>query len=282
MPDTIKYTLLGLTIMLTSPLFSGEVTISDKNIRQEAQKRIHGYTHTVMLPPENKWHVHDPDRPQPKVVEPKYDEKPVPAPEGATVIYNGKGKDNFKPNKNWKEENGVLLVGGGDLITKESFGDMHLHVEWMIPEKTAKRGWGQEQGNSGVWLMSVYEIQILNGWGNRTYPDGMVGALYGQKPPLVNPAKKPGEWNSFDIHFKAPVFTGKHTTKNKAIVTVYFNNVMIHDKSEFIGNTAWKRIERYWKHPVKKPIKLQYHKNQIAFRNIWVAPLKLKLIDTDE
>ncbi len=278
MSKFINIMLAVTAVVVVTQLFAGEIEVPDKNIRLEAQKKIDGYTNTPMLPPEKKWHVHDPNRPQPPVAEPKYDGKPVPAPEDAEVIYDGTGKDGFRPNKKWKEKDGVLIAGGGFLVSKKKFGDMHLHLEWMVPPDSLK-GWGQKQGNSGVYLMNRYEIQILNCWGNRTYPDGMVGALYGQKPPLVNACRKPGQWNSYDIHFAAPLFEDKNEPVRKARVTVYLNNVLVQDDAAFIGSTTWRKVGKYKKHPPKEPFKLQHHGNPVRFRNIWVAPLKLELGD---
>jgi len=110
------------------------------------------------MQPDGKWHIHDPDRTQPEVVEPKYDGKPVPAPEGAKVIFDGTSLDQFM-NNTWKIEDGVMIAGGKGQKSKEKFGDMHLHVEWMVP--VGLKGWGQAQGNSGIFLMDRYEIQVL-------------------------------------------------------------------------------------------------------------------------
>jgi len=241
--------------------------IPAKNERLPLQKELDGYKDTPMHP-DGKFHIHDPDRPQPPVAAPKYDGKPVPPPDGATVIFDGRDTDQFQ-NKSWPIKDGIMLVGKGHQETKKSFGDMHLHLEFRIPENSIG-GWGQKQGNSGVFLMGLYEIQILNGWANRTYPDGMLGALYGDKPPLVNAAKKPGEWQSYDIHFTAPVFADANVV-SPARVTVYLNNVLVQDKSAFRGASSWRRIPRYKPHPDKLPLKLQAHGNRIEFRNIWAV-----------
>ncbi len=246
--------------------------IPDKNIRLPEQKNIDGYTSTPMQP-DGKWHIHDPNRPQPKVVEPQYDGAPVPAPDGATVLFDGDDVDHWK-NKKWKIENGAMVATKKTQVSKENFEDIHLHVEWLVPEKCF-RGWGQKQGNSGIFLMGRYEIQVLNCWGNRTYPDGMTGAIYGQTPPLVNACRKPGAWQSYDIHFKAPVFEdGK--LKEPAYMTVYLNNVLVQDNTGVRGPTLWKKVPKYKPHG-PGPITLQHHGNPVLFRNIWFAPLKKKL-----
>ena len=247
--------------------------VPEKNERQPGQKSIDGYKNTPKHPaPNEKYSVHDPDRPQPKPAEPKYDGKPVSAPKGATVIF-GSGVDKLK-NKKWKRVEDYVIALGGNQTTEDKFGDVHLHVEWFVP--AGLKGWGQKQGNSGVFLMGKYEIQVLNCWANRTYPDGMTGAVYGQTPPLVNACKKPGTWQSYDIHFKAPVFEGK-TLKSPAYVTVYLNNVKVQDNTEIRGGTTHKRLPKYSAHGPTGPINFQDHGNPVRYRNIWAAPLKEKL-----
>lgn len=267
----MKRVIVACLLTLGLPVLVAEAAdVPEKNERLPAQTSIDGFKDTPMHP-DGKFHIHDPDRPQPPVAEPKYDGNPVPAPEGAIVIFDGKETDELV-NKTWSIKDGVMTVGKGSQKSKREFGDMHLHVEFLIPLSCVK-GWGQKQGNSGIFLMDTYEIQVLNCWCNRTYADGMSGALYGMVPPLVNACKKPGEWQCYDIHFTAPVFKdGK--VESPAIVTVYLNNVLVQDKSEFRGASTWKKTPQYSPHPEKKPLSLQAHGNPVQFRNIWVAPLK--------
>ncbi len=241
-----------------------------ENVRNPEQKSLGGYDNTPLLPAVNgkQWRVHDNDRTQPPAVMPQYDGTPVPAPKGAIVIFDGTNLDGFK-NKSWKVKNGVMSVGKGQQFSKRSFGDMHLHLEWMIPK--GLKGWAQKQGNSGVFMMEKYEIQILNCWINRTYPDGMTGAMYGQYPPTYNACRKPGEWQSYDVHFTAPVFKND-TLVSPARVTVLFNNVKIHDDKAFLGPTHWKTLPKYKAHAKEAPFRLQNHGNPIHFRNVWVVP----------
>jgi hypothetical protein len=256
---------LGLTAFVATA-----TEVPAKNERLPEQTKLDGYTNTPMHP-DGKFHIHDPNRPQPPVVEPNYDGKPVPPPPGAKVIFDGKETDALV-NKKWPIKDGVMTVGKGGQKSKEAFGDMHLHVEFLIPLQCVK-GWGQKQGNSGIFLMDTYEVQVLNCWGNRTYADGMSGALYGQVPPLANACKKPGEWQCYDIHFKAPVFEGDKVV-SPAIATVYLNGVKVQDKAKFTGASTWRKVAKYRPHPPKKPFSLQAHGNPVQFRNIWVAPLK--------
>ena len=249
--------------------------VLDENVRNEKQTKIDGFKNTPKQPaPNEQWHVHDPDRTQPEVAEPKYDGKPVKAPEDATILFDGTNLDKWR-NKNWKiGEDGSMQVHKGGQTTVDEFGDITLHIEWMAP--LGRKGWGQAQGNSGVFFMGKYEVQILNCWANRTYPDGMTGAIYGQQPPLFNACRKPGEWNAYDIHFKAPVWEDKKLV-SPAYITVYLNGVKIHDNYEIKGTTHYRRVASYQPHGPKGRIMFQDHGNPNKFRNIWVAPLKEKL-----
>jgi hypothetical protein len=258
---------VGLTV-----LAANAADVPAVNERLAAQDKLDGFKDTPMQP-DGKWHIHDPDRPQPPVAEPKYDGKPVPAPKDAIVIFDGKETDELV-NKTWPIADGVMTVGKGSQLTKRAFGDMHLHVEILIPLSCVK-GWGQSQGNSGIFLMDTYEIQVLNCWGNRTYPDGTTGALYGQVPPLVNACKKPGEWQCYDIDFTAPVFKDNKMV-SPAVVTVHLNNVLVQDKSAYLGASTWRKLPEYRPHPAQKPFSLQAHGNPVQYRNIWVTPLKAK------
>ena len=240
--------------------------------RPEPTNKIDGYTDTPILPG-TKWHVHDPRRPQPKWVQPKYDGKPVPPPADATVLFDGKDLSKWK-NKNWKVRDGYMLVTKGGQTSIDELGDIQLHLEWYVP--AGLKGHGQGQGNSGVYMMGRYEIQVLNCYDNRTYADGMTAALYGQVPPLVNACRRPGQWQSYDIHFKAPVFKDGKLVE-AAYVTVYHNNVLVQDNARFLGAGVWRKVARYRPHGPKGPISLQAHGSPLRYRNIWVRPLEKKL-----
>ena len=262
--------------------FSAAVCVTVKNAqaadakgqaRPEPKNPIKGYTDTPLVPG-TKWHVHDPNRPQPRYVQPKYDGKPVPAPEGATVLFDGTNLDKWR-NKNWKLVDGAMQVTKGGQQSNDSFGDVHLHIEWLVPDGLP--GYCQKQGNSGVYMMCKYEVQVLNCYNNRTYADGMTAAMYGQYPPMVNACRKPGQWQSFDIHFKAPLFKDGKLVSG-AYVTVYLNNVLVHDNAMYMGPSVWRRVATYNKpHAPKAPISLQAHGSPVKYRNIWAAPLTKKL-----
>ena len=166
-----------------------------------------GYTDTPKLP--SGWRVHDSARPHPPIVDPGPAPKdPLPVPADATVLFGGDNLDAWQSGKGpakWKVENGYMEVRGGGIRTKQAFGDCQLHVEWAAPAEV--KGDSQGRGNSGVFFLGRYEIQVLDSYDNVTYADGQAAAMYGQFPPLVNACRKPGEWQTYDIVFRAPRFT---------------------------------------------------------------------------
>ncbi len=238
-----------------------------------------GYKDTPIIPGQ-KWHVHDPDRPHPRMVTPGAE--PGAPPSDAIVLFDGKdlskwaqhgrGADRDKlVDPKWKIENGYFEVapGTGDLITRDKFGDIQLHLEWSEP--TTVHGTSQNRGNSGIYIQSLYETQILDSYNNPTYADGQAGAIYGQWPPLVNPIRKPGEWNVYDIVFEAPRFDGDKLTKH-AYVTVFFNGVVVHNRQELNGSTEHRILGTYKPHG-DEPLLLQDHGHPVRYRNIWVRRL---------
>ena len=205
-------------------------------------------------------------------------------PSDAIVLFDGKdlskwaqkgrGAGNGKlVAPQWKVENGYFEIAPrtGDLITRDKFGDIQLHIEWSEPPDVT--GHSQSRGNSGVQIMDRYEIQVLDPWNNPTYADGMAGAIYGVWPPLANPGRKPGEWNVFDIVFKAPIFEAS-TLKTPAFVTVFFNGVTVHDHQQILGSTAYRQVAHYSPHGPEEPLSLQDHGYRVRFRNIWLRKLK--------
>ena len=165
----------------------------------------------------------------------------------------------------------MVVNGSGSIVSAESFGDMQLHIEWATPSKV--EGSSQGRGNSGVFLMNRYEVQILDSYDNKTYPDGQAAALYGQMPPAVNACRAPGEWQSYDIVFRAPRYEGGQVVQ-PARATVLHNGVVGHDAQEFLGRTTHRNVAKYEdEHPAEAPIALQDHGNPVRFRNIWVRRL---------
>src|SRR5579859_7877349 len=160
----------------------------------------------------------------------------------------------------------------GELRTKEAFGDCQLHVEFREP--VPPHGESQERGNSGVFLMGLYEVQVLDSYDNRTYADGQASAIYGQYPPQVNAARPPGEWQWYDIVFHGPRFDSSGKLLRPARFTVLHNGVLVQDNVELTGPTANGRRPPYKPTPEKLPLALQDHGNPVRFRNVWIRELK--------
>jgi len=230
---------------------------------------------------DGKWRIHDPDRPLPAIVDPGTSstrDSPGRPPSDAVVLFDGKDlakwahKDG-SPAK-WKVESGYLetVPKTGYIYTREAFGDCQLHAEFAEP--VPPKGDSQGRGNSGVFLMGLYEIQVLDSYENKTYADGQAAAVYGQYPPLVNAARPPGEWQSYDIIFHGPRFDKAGKLLRPARVTVLHNGVLVQDNVELSGPTANGARPPYSPHPDRLPLALQDHSNPIRFRNIWIRELK--------
>jgi hypothetical protein len=229
-----------------------------------------GYTDTPKLPG-SEWRVHDKHRPVPPVVTPGAGTAP---PSDAIVFFDGTDASGFHQNGQdvaWRIADGEMTVtGGGQITSRAAFGDMQLHLEWASPVEV--QGHSQHRGNSGVFLMGRYEVQILDSYENRSYADGQAAALYGQYPPDVNASRAPGEWQSYDILFKAPRFDGEELV-SPGVVTVLHNGVVVHHAREFIGATRHRDVAQYAAHEEKLPFSIQDHGNPVKFRNIWVREL---------
>jgi hypothetical protein len=244
-----------------------------------------GYEDTPVLPGQ-QWRVHDIKRPHPRVVTPGTEStqaRPGQPPSDAIVLFDGKDLSQWvTPGRGqnrgklvapgWKVENGYMEVVGhtGDLISKAKFGDAQIHVEWAAPAEID--GSSQWRGNSGVLIMSLYEIQVLDSYGNPTYADGQAASIYGQYPPLVNASRKPGEWQSFDIVFEAPRFEGEKLVK-PAFVTVFHNGLLVHHRQQIMGRMAHRAVGTYAPHGPEEPLLLQDHDTPVRYRNIWVRRL---------
>jgi hypothetical protein len=217
------------------------------------------------------------DRPQPAVVDPGPAGPPVPPPSDAIVLFDGTDLSRWRAANGgpapWKVVDGAVEVVAhtGSLVTRDSFGDVQLHVEWATPEVVA--GEGQERGNSGVYLMDLYELQVLDSYENPTYPDGQAGSIFGQFPPLVNASRGPGEWQSYDIVFHAPRFDNAGGLVAPARITVFHNGVLVQDDVELTGPTAFQKRPPYEFHSPRLPISLQDHEFPVRYRNIWLREL---------
>ena len=198
-------------------------------------------------------------------------------PSDAIVLFNGKDLSGWSTMDGgaakWKVDNKSMVVtkGTGNIRTRRSFGDCQLHVEWASP--TVIEGEGQGRGNSGIFLMGNYEVQVLDSYNNRTYSNGQAASLYKQYIPLVNASKKPGEWQTYDIIFTAPRFNDDGSVKSPAFVTVIHNGVLVQNHVELKGETVYIGQPSYKKHADKEPIVLQDHGNPVRFRNIWIREL---------
>jgi hypothetical protein len=227
-----------------------------------------------------KWPQHDRQRPAPRVISPgecsTQDHAGRP-PSDAVVLFNGRDLSNWKSIRGgparWTVGNGYFQVapGTGDIETDQSFGSFQLHVEWATP--APPHGEDQGRGNSGVFLQGLYEVQVLDSYQSKTYPDGQAGAMYGQYPPLVNACRPPGRWQSYDIIFHAPRFLPNGVLYRPAFVTVLQNGVLVQDHVALSGPTQNKVRPPYLPGVATGPLRLQDHHNPVRFRNIWIRPL---------
>lgn len=202
--------------------------------------------------------------------EPRKVDTAGPIPSDAKVLFGGENMDAWNGVKGWKIENGYAQVGS-TVHSKEQFGDCQLHLEFATPEKV--EGTGQGRGNSGIYFMDRYEVQILDSYDNTTYFDGQCASIYKQRPPLVNACRKPGEWQSYDIVFHAPRFRADGSLKSPATVTVLQNGVLVQDHFEIQGSSLWDAPPSYTPHESQGHLSLQYHGNPTRFRNIWIRSL---------
>jgi len=229
----------------------------------------------------SQWKIHDPNRPLPTTVDPGSGSTPAQSgkpPSDAVVLFNGKDLSHWKSENGgppkWKIIDGSMEVvkGAGNIFSREAFGDSQLHVEWAVP--VPAHGEGQERGNSGVFLMGKYEIQVLDSFKNKTYADGQAAAVYGQYPPLVNASRPPGQWQTYDIFFHAPRFDAAGKLLRTARVTVLHNGVVVQDNVALTGPTQHGERPPYEAHPDRLPMALQDHGDPVRFRNIWFRELK--------
>ncbi|HJN16682.1 MAG TPA: DUF1080 domain-containing protein [Armatimonadota bacterium] len=231
-----------------------------------------GYDDTPIIPG-TSWHVHDGDRPQPPVITPG--EGPGAAPCDATILFDGTDLSGWTDlageAAGWKVENGYMEVvpGTGNIRTIAEMGSGQYHVEFATPVEV--KGDSQGRGNSGVFLAGQYEIQVLDCHENPSYPDGITGSVYGQKPPLANACRPPGEWSTYDIIWEAPEWDGGSLVK-PAYVTVILNGVVLHHRLELTGNTSHRVLTEFHEHgPL--PLMFQDHGDLVRFRNVWFRPI---------
>ncbi len=207
--------------------------------------------------------------------------EPNVPPSDAVVLFDGKNLDAWEsaaaPARPapWKVEGDVIVCapGTGDIRTKAAFGDIQLHLEFRTP--AVVKGKSQERGNSGVFFMGLYELQVLDSYDNPTYVNGQAGSLYKQYPPLVNASRKPGEWQTYDAVWIAPRFGPGGHLISPARLTVFHNGVLVQNNVTVLGPTSHRGYPAYQPHAARLPLELQDHHNTVAFRNIWVRELVL-------
>jgi hypothetical protein len=224
-----------------------------------------------------EWAQHSMERPAPTVVHPGGAAVIAP-PADAVVLFDGRSLEQWVSARDssgarWKIVGNALEVvpGTGGIHTAAGFGSVQLHVEWMTPAPPS--GDGQDRGNSGVFLMGRYEVQVLDSWENRTYADGQAGAIYGQVPPMVDASLPPGTWQSFDILFRRPLFDAAGKVTRPARMTVFHNGVLVHHEVALVGPTSHQVRAPYEAHADRLPLALQDHGVPVRFRNIWIRPL---------
>jgi Domain of Unknown Function (DUF1080) len=215
--------------------------------------------------------------PEPHIVTPAAPQAPAPAPSDAIVLFDGKNLDAFTDLKGepakWKldGESMTVVKGAGDVQTKQSFGDYQLHIEWRSPIETEEL-LGQQKGNSGIFMQSRYEVQVLNSYKNRTYSNGQAASIYKQTPPLVNACQKMGDWNVYDIIYTAPRFRMNGSVEKSGFVTVIHNGIVVQNHTEIQGTTEYIGAPKNIAHG-DAPIKLQDHGNAVSYRNIWIRKM---------
>jgi len=232
---------------------------------------VYGHPDTPKLP----WCdylKHDARRPVPAFVETGTKNISVTPPSDAEVLFSGKDLSSWQPSA-WKFSEGVMTADSGELTSRKSYGNCQLHLEFKVPQEDNQAL--SNRGNSGVIIMGLYEVQIFDSHPShklQVYADGQCAAIYGETPPLLNACRKPGQWQSFDIIFTAPVFKDGKLSK-PASVTMLHNGVLVHFNTVIHGPVLWRAIAQYKPHADKLPLKLQGHGSPVRFRNIWIRPL---------
>ncbi|MEM0964586.1 MAG: DUF1080 domain-containing protein [Verrucomicrobiota bacterium] len=234
----------------------------------------YGYNENPLIPG-STWKIHDNARPTPPRVSPSpyVKQEGNRAPSDAEILFDGTSLDRFWTNE-WSVKEGHIVAGTGSLVSSKSYGDFQMHLEFRSPDPAVVDRPGK-MGNSGIYIMGRYELQIFDSYSCKNYADGSCGAIYGQTPPLVNASRPPGEWQTFDIYFNAPVFEGDELV-SPARITVLHNGVFVHVNTEIIAPTGHNKPKAYTPHEPRRPFFLQGSKCPVEFRNIWIRDLGKK------
>jgi hypothetical protein len=275
-PPTAQSTPPATTPQQTPPP-AGRSNAAAQGAVRDTSGAIIGFTSLAEIPG-TPWRIHDAARPHPRVITPGA--TPGSAPSDAIVLFDGKDLSKWAHSRNgqlsdaqWPVKEGYFETGTGtgSIVTREKFGDVQLHLEFATP--SPGRGASQDRGNSGVTFMGRYEVQVLDSFENVTYADGQAGSIYGEYPPLVNAARRPGEWQTYDIVFEAPKFNGAMTVA-PAYVTVIWNGVVVQHRRPIMGSTsATTTVHQYTPHDPELPLALQDHSHPVRYRNVWIRRL---------
>ena len=271
----MKSVSLLLMAMITAPVITSSAASSGSPFYGDPPDEHH------------PWAIHDQNRPQPTIVTPgsfSSQQQPGQPPSDARILFDGSDLSKWRATREgngpakWTVRDGYVEVapGAGDIVTAEQFGDCQLHVEWAAP--TEVKGSSQGRGNSGIFLMGICEIQVLDCYDNVTYADGQAASVYGVNPPMANALRPPGQFQVYDIVFRRPIFKdGKELDPGYA--TVFVNGVLVQDHARLEGATGHMRRTQAGPFPEKGPLKLQDHGNPVRFRNIWYRPLPPRAIE---
>jgi len=269
-----------ISLLTVAALMSACITTTSSIANESSVEAVPvGHDDTPIIPG-TEWRVHDGKRPQPKVV--SAGGLIGEAPSDAIILFDGSDFSEWRGESreevDWLIEGEAMTVpqretyaDWNSIMTKRKFGDVQLHIEWRSPKKVISNSQGR--GNSGVFFLGKYEVQILDSFNNKTYADGSASSLYGWMPPLVNASRAPGEWQSYDIIFEAPEFDSAGALKEPAYVTVLHNGVLTQHRQRYIGASSWKEVGTYSPHEAKGSLKLQDHSIPVSFRNIWIREL---------
>jgi hypothetical protein len=262
------HTLFLASLSLLALSWTPQTLFGAELVKARDGSGVYGYKDTPILP----WcgfHVHDADRPAPPRMDPGPAPAPAPVPSDAIGLFLGRDLSAWQSNT-WQVVNGEIVAGAGSLTTKESFGDMQLHLEWLAPADF--EGPWYNRGNNGVLLMGLYEIQIFDSYNEKIYPDGQAAAIYGQTPPRVNATRPPGQWQTYDLIFTAPRWDGKRLASPPR-VTLFHNGVLVHLEEPVRGEIGHRILPEFKNRLNRAPLSLSGHDCPVRFRNIWVRPL---------